>query len=552
MVIVPDTDIILIKSPLKLDETNQLTFSNTTEQYNYFSSLTHFEYEGCTYQRKDGVIRYDTNQEENGIPTGNPKFEDLLQYNYCMYKNDSYENKWFYAYVTDVKYVNDGMTEITIETDVFQTWQFDIQYMNSFIEREHVASDGIGEHTIPEGLETGEYICNAVGNLASNMKNCYVCAMTTEIPDGISANTFHPRYGGVFCGGCLIVFQDWQSACNFTRGADEVNKPEAITAMFMVPQSLVGTLGSWELCKWKDNTSNPIHNFSCQIVPYTDSETLLANTSISLQTTLNGYAPKNNKLLTFPYNYFYVSNTTGADVEFRYEDFVNNAPSFKTLGTLTPGCSIRSVPINYKKLSDTGTSYNHFNCGIPGPKYPMCSWINDPFTNWLTEQSVNNSLGFFGGIAGVGVGAALAISGVGTAAGVGLIGGGIGSIINTMKGYYEHSQIPPQTKGNTNTGDVAFASGSFEQPYYKMSIRYEYAKMIDDYFSMYGYKVNRLATPNIHKRSKWDFIKCIDVNLEGNIPELDLAKIRDLFNNGCTFWHTTTNFLDYSQTNSIL
>lgn len=550
MVIVPDTDIILIKSPLKLDEYNQITFANVGDQYNYFYNLPHLEYDGCTYQRKDGVIRYDTQQEENGILTGNPKFEDLLQYNYCMYRNDSYKDKWFYAFVTDVKYINDGMTEITIETDVFQTWQFELTYMNSFIEREHVASDGVGEHTIPEGLETGDYVCNGVGNLASNMKDCYVCAMVSVIPDGLSTNTFHTRYGGVFCGGVMIAFQDLLSACNFTRAYDLVNKPEAITSIFMAPKSITGTISSWTLCGMTEG-SHTI-NFSCAVVPYTDSETLLATTNVTMNSTLNGYTPKNNKLFTFPYNYFYVSNTTGSDVDFRYEDFVSNAPSFKTIGCLTPGCSIRSIPMNYKKLADSGTSYNHANCGIPGPKYPICSWINDSFTNWQTEQSVNNALGVGAGVVGIGVGAGLMISGVGAVAGAGLVAGGIGSIVNTMKGYYEHSMIPPQTKGNTNTGDVAFASGSFEMPYYKMSIRAEYAKIIDDYFTMYGYKVNRLATPNIHKRSNWDYIKTIDVNLEGNIPEADLKKIRDLFNNGCTFWHTTTYYLDYSKINSIL
>ena len=149
MVIVPDSDIILIKSPLKLDNYNQITFGSATAQYNYFYSLPKLEYDGCTYQRKDGVIRYATGE---GL-----RYEDLLQYNYCMYKNDSYKDKWFYAFITDIKYINDGMTEITIETDVFQTWQFNINYMNSFIEREHVSNDTIGVHTIPEGLETGEF-----------------------------------------------------------------------------------------------------------------------------------------------------------------------------------------------------------------------------------------------------------------------------------------------------------------------------------------------------------------------------------------------------------
>ena len=542
MIVVPDSDIILIKSPLKLDNYNQITFSNATAQYNYFHGLTHLEYDDCTYQRKDGVIRYATGD--------NLRFEDLLQYNYCMYKNDSYKDKWFYAFITDVKYINDGMTEITIETDVFQTWQFNINYMNSFIEREHVSDDTIGNHTIPENLETGDYVCNGIGNLWNGGKDCYVGAMTTVIPDGLTVNTFHTRYGGVFSGGCIIVFEDYLSACNFTRAYDLVDKPEAITSMFMIPKSLCGTISSWTLCGMtKDNHTI---NFSCAVPPYTDSETLLATTSVSIPSTLNGYTPRNNKLFTFPYSYFYVSNTVGSDVDFKYEDFVSNAPSFKTIGVLSIGGSIRAVPMNYKKLSDTGTSYNHFNSGVAGAKYPICGWTNDSFTNWLTEQGVNNSLALAGGVGGIIAGGVMIATGAGAVAGVGMIAGGIGAIATTMKNVYQHSLIPPQTRGNTNTGDVAYASGSFEFPYYKMSVRYEMAQVIDQYFTMYGYKVNRVATPNIHKRLNWDFIKCIDVNLEGDIPEKDLEKIRSLFNNGCTFWHNTSTFLNYSASNSIL
>ena len=35
-----------------------------------------------------------------------------------------------------MNYVNDGLTEISIMTDVFQTWQFDITWKASFVERE--------------------------------------------------------------------------------------------------------------------------------------------------------------------------------------------------------------------------------------------------------------------------------------------------------------------------------------------------------------------------------------------------------------------------------
>ena len=58
MVVVPQTDIKLIKMPLHLDYKNQLTFNNLNEQLNYFNSLPYLELDGATYQRKDGFIRF--------------------------------------------------------------------------------------------------------------------------------------------------------------------------------------------------------------------------------------------------------------------------------------------------------------------------------------------------------------------------------------------------------------------------------------------------------------------------------------------------------------
>ena len=119
MVVIPNTDIYLLKCPLQIDNKNQLTFTNATAQHDYFSSLTKLELEDATYQRKDGVLRFNGNME------------DLIQYNYCMYKNNNYSNKWFYAFIIGMEYKNDNCTYIYLETDVFQTWQFDLVYKQS-------------------------------------------------------------------------------------------------------------------------------------------------------------------------------------------------------------------------------------------------------------------------------------------------------------------------------------------------------------------------------------------------------------------------------------
>lgn len=126
MVIAPNSNITLLKVPLELSNKNQLTFSSREAQFNYFNSLTKIELENATYQRKEGVIRF-------------PELIDnLYEYNYVMYQNESYSDKWFYAFITNMRYLNDNVTEISITTDVFQTWQFDLEFKQSFVEREMI------------------------------------------------------------------------------------------------------------------------------------------------------------------------------------------------------------------------------------------------------------------------------------------------------------------------------------------------------------------------------------------------------------------------------
>lgn len=124
MAVTPDTEIRIIKVPLAIDNKNQLTFNNVQEQEDYFKSLPCIEMDKCTYQRKDNVIRF------------NGHIDSIIQYNYVMYKNNNYSNKYFYAFITGMEYVNNNTTFIYITTDVFQTWQFDFTFKESFIERE--------------------------------------------------------------------------------------------------------------------------------------------------------------------------------------------------------------------------------------------------------------------------------------------------------------------------------------------------------------------------------------------------------------------------------
>jgi len=530
------TDIRLVKVPIEIDNKNQLTFSNKTAQYNYFNSCTHIELEDSSYQRKDSTVRYPGH------------IDDLIGYNYCMYKNTSYSNKWFYAFITEMRYINDEMTLITIKTDVWQTWFDDIEIKKCFIEREHVNDDTVGLHTIPEQLETGDYICSGTTSLYS-VNECYIAISCADLPGDMGKGTAL-QYNGVYSGTETLLFDGAQGATNFIKACDDDEKDliSAIVSIYLVPTELFTGL----TLNWQTPTVNG-HTFKYTRIPTSTDAVLMATSgTITSPSTIDGYTPKNNKLKVHPYNYFYVTNNVGSDVPFRYEEFVNNSASFKTFGSLTPGCSMRTIPLNYKKLSDTNSSSKSFNSGIAVGKLPICSWNNDTYTNWLTSNSVNLGFKAVGGIAGIVGGIGLAASGFGLAAGAGMIAGGVGLIADSVKEIYNHSLTPDQAQGNTNSGDVTFSSGHLEVKAYKMTIRAEYAQVIDEFFSMFGYKVNRVKLPNITGRTNWNYVKTIDCNIHAFIPQKDAIEIKNMFNSGVTFWHNPSTFLDYSQTNSIV
>ena len=544
MVVTPNSRCILLKSPLKLDNYNQITFSNAGDQFNYFYNLPKIEHWNYTYVRKDGIIRVETNDDLT--------FEDLLEYNYCMYQNTHYDNKWFYAFVTDVTYSNDGMTEIKIETDPFQSWQFDLIYKNSFIEREHVSDDTIGAHTIPENLEHGPYIINSVQEITngqSDLDYTWTCVGVTKLPQNSAFEYVNRVYGGVYSGASYFLFRTIDSAAKFIKAIDELGQDagSSILCIFEIPITLSGVSGNSDA--WHIGSLGNQTGIGFAVLPNVIYRTLIDTISVSRPSTINGYAPKNNKLFTSPYIGLKVSNHVGSEVEYHYEDFVNNSASFSLVGTISPGASMKIFPKNYLKSSTSKSGYDY---GLQVAKLPLGSWNSDPYTNWLTQNGVN--------IMGhkIDAGTSKAMGGTMqaiTGALTGNIGGalqGIENMFGSVQEMYHHSMDTPTVNGQLNGADITYAYGLKYPTIYKMSIKQEYARIIDNWFSMYGYKVNRTATPNIHKRSNWDYIKTIQVNIEGDVPEKDLDSIRSLFDNGCTFWHTTTNFLDYSKTNSIL
>lgn len=538
MLIVPTSKIILLKNPIEMDYMNELTFSSKTAQYNYFHSLTKLECDNATYQRKDEVVRFPTDPNMQGVT-----YDDLVQYNYCMYQNDKWSNKWFYAFVKEVIFDNPGMSYIKLETDVWQSWCFDITFKKSFVEREHVNDDTIGIHTLPENLELGDYVVDSVIETLNDPTSFKVCFGVTEMPDESLPLNKNKLYNGVLNGLYFMACEDMTSAINLIRMYDNNAKADAIVTMFMTPLSFLD-LQTTTITMTTDKYGSI--SADVRFVENDTEATWVSTTYIDIPSTIDTYQPKNNKLFTYPFCYCNATNNSGITIPFRFEDSteINDITNKKCLrfyiyGAITPGLSIKAIPHNYKKILE------NYNYGIMLGKFPICSWTSDTYINWLTQNGVNTVVN---GITNVVPNVVSASMG-----NVGGFTGTISGIYNALHQFTIAQMTPDQARGNINGGDINFSysdSGGFSL--YNMTIKQEYAKIIDEYFNAYGYQVNTYKIPNITGRTYWNYVKTIGCNLLGDIPQQDLEKIKEIFNNGVTMWHNPSYFLDYSQNNTIV
>lgn len=574
-VITPNTDVILLKVPLEINDNNQLTFANATAQYNYFYGLTKKTFVKFTYQRKDNSI---------SVPA---LIDDLYGYNYVMYRNTNHSTKWFYAYITNMEYSSDSVTKLFIKTDVWQTYMFNLTYKPVLVEREHVNDDTIGKHTYPEDLELGEIKANGstvnFGGVGGTGMSDYctvveVSQVENEADDTTStlsytwasgSHNITPRINNVDRGTIPLVLGFVENAGNtaseITKVYDKVGLSDSVINVYMLPKALIGTYNQIILHYDDPTTGQPTTNGSA-VVPesFSGVKTIGSTQTFTRPSTLDGYTPKNNKMYCWPFCYFTISNNAGTCQPYRYEDF-SSTVSFVTEGTFGLSGSTKTIPQNYRGVS---TSSNALDFSINGPKYPVCSWKSDSYTNWLTQNAVNmdrqlTQSALEGGIKGVGAAAGLLgaaammggpvsiplMLGLGAAATVAPV---LGTIKDQVRAKTQANMTPDQVGGNTSAGDFLWAKYRSPFTYMPMSVKSEYAKICDDFFSAYGYEVNQVKIPNVTGRTNWNYVKTVGCYIQADIPQDDLEEIKSLFDKGITFWHNPSTFMDYTQTNSIV
>lgn len=560
------------------DYENVVLFNTEAEQTDYFQSQIGLAFEEHSYQRV-----------ESGYVKLTAQFDAVYRYCYMMFKNSSMQDKWWYAFIDRIEYINDKTVGVRYHIDIMQSYMFNYTLGESFVVREHSSTDEPGDNLVPESIYYGDYEYGSLDQLEVPAEDCafptffsgtlnaddmcIVVAYNPAILDLTSLavpDTFLWRenmYGG--------VYQGLRFICLPYSPKMSDSAIEGITADL---DKLLGAINTTSFGGIVSIFTMPI------IFLPPKNEVSWYNTrhgvSFNPVTGFFGYSPKNKKLLTYPYVAINVTNKRNEGVDYAYEYFINRKPSFYYEGTLSLNPSCICYPLGYK-----GKTYGTED-GVSLDGYPLATWGQDGFTEWASNHMFQTAIG-------IGLSAATTGASVYAATSRDLIGAtrrampglsyeealsvteaspstaqraaenyargdaikaGAASLVRNSLGVLPHISDAPPAPNGVNAHDLLFGNVFGKQIRIRSKrIRAEHAKRIDDYFSRYGYATNEMKVPNTNNRPFWNYVQLQDAHLENiDCPMSAVNTIVGVLERGVTFWKPDAVIGDYTnQDNSV-
>lgn len=503
--------------------------------------------------------------------------------NYMMFQNTAYGDKWFYAFIDEINYVNDGATEIVYTIDDMQTWYFDYELGQCFVEREHSETDNIGENIVEENVELGEYIYGNEettqfsglylgGFISTQLINdtssghyliLFQNGAQGDSPNGVSNGLY--LYGGFPIDDASAAVFNYDTHLssyipdpNVQWGMNRLNviltaiangevsgvDEDAVIATFQAPIEM------FERNRIRNGSQNGYYDLS----PVGEI-TLPRPTNFKSIVSGETYIPKNNKLLTYPYIKCLATNNQGSINELKFEDFTKLITDnelvarIKWVGTFFPMCTIYAYPQFYKKLDEC------FDEAISTKNMPVPAWKGNRYGQWLNQHAESANF-------------EIVASGINSLIG-GLSGG---TLAQTSAGATFFSKVgaqvarvnelkrtPPSAHMQAGNNTLLSSIKGIQIKLQAQTIKAEMARIIDEYFNMFGYATNRVKLPNIrnpqaHIRPHWNYIKTqgciIHPNQNSGLPADSEDRIAQIYDNGITFWTSSDEVGSYNLDNS--
>lgn len=606
MFITPNSTVQLY-SRILLDKEhrNTLYFANAQAQDEFFSSNNYLvaTYNNYTFLRDfPNRITLEIKTEGGIGSTGSITFAQLSRCNYMRFKNTSYFNKWFYAFIDNIEYVNNGAANVYFTIDVMQSWLLNYDYGTDdcLIEREHTRTDQIGDNLIPENMATGDYVYGDqvyptyvddeehLGLL--NFEDCSLvvaCPWKATYQYDSSGQTDIDKHKWVFTeagasyygqcnvgGACYYVFENTASGIQmfyyFIVWLNRDGKGNSILAISWMPSAFVKNYpGGLIPDDYLSQRWNAIFQYKRTISASVASYFGYTGSPAQNTANIDGYVPKNKKLFTYPYNFLSVYLPSGENIEYKYERFEHGVDDsyvnggvceFKCFGAISPETVVECYPENYYK----GNYKENGDRGFSIQSYPLVSYVTDAYLAYVAQQKaafynpgtvgqvlstvlsfgLNNQINSY-------YNPAMSLQAIerqgrmerSPAYGQGAVAG-----ISVANSYFSYQRTKEAIKKDavrvqgTASSPTNLQSQMCAPVFRNKHITAEFAKIIDDYFSAFGYACGEIKAVSPNNRRYFTFVKTCGCSLKyPPFPHDVESEICSILDNGITFWKDHDN-----------
>lgn len=533
MYIAPNTSIELFCN-LSLDSNYSDTgfFETVEAKDNFFRDLPS-EY-------KLGAFNIVTFQRENiNFCKVEAAYGTVYKANYMRFKNSNFLNKWFYAFVTSVEYINNEVVQINYTLDVMMTWMGEFTIPECYVERNHTTTDVFGDNLIAEPFNFSDYVTqenHPVYSLNNDVYQVIVAYAFSGLEDAQDGRLVDGVYSGVG----LKCFSLTNLAGINAFVEHFVPTPNSILAMYIVPQACTGI----NTPETGEGIDLPISSSSREYLVGLSSITTYGDNPSSL----DGYVPRNRKLYSYPFNFCSITNNQGNAITARYEYTNSNA----VLGTVFATCLqpvTETLRLRNYKGSDKlypasedepviPLNYHLDSLVLTG--WPMCNWVNDAFFAWIAQNALPYAMQVAGG----------ALAGT-----INPMAGALGMVntaVEAINSGYQAMLAPDIVKGDLTPGGAVYSAGEMNFYVARMSVNHQIAEQVDKFFDLYGYAIQQWATPRMWARPHWTYLKTSGCKIDGALPSEDAAEIEKLIDNGVRFWRNILNIGKYSTLDNTL
>lgn len=454
----------------------------------------------------------------------------LVNARYIRFKNTSFENKWFYAFILSVDYVNNGLTEVTYEIDELVTWMGDFTISPCLVVREHTATDLPYEHLVEEDLPTGDYVLAAREEVAINSDPQLVLSIARS-SDTVGAVG---HYKGNLLSGAEYKKYDISPSgmADLETDIDDLISDNQKDAMISA-QIVFGAMAPQQASQALE-TLPIINNFT--------------GTYKSDGHMFGSYSPKNKKLFNYPYCLMSVFNSEGSEQEFRYEFFLDHFAHFYVFGIAADAPELAILPTRYKNSAQT---YVEDQMMIM-KQWPQASIAVDQYKAWVAQMTSGGGWVSVAGKVAKSVFniAAGALSGSsGAAMAVSELGSLAGEALNLLENKIHFDSLPDAVQGTANSC-IMMGINNKKFIIFHRQITPDYARTIDDYFTAFGYRVNQVKAPSMANRPCFTFLQTYKSSVTGSLPASAARKIESILDRGCRFWRNIADIGDLTLNNA--